>query len=462
MKNSRRQFLASVGSLAALPAFPAILSTRSPNALLSHACVGTANMAGGDLKSIASHKRTHITALCDVDSAFLAAAHKRHPDARIYRSWKEMLEKEGDRIDSVNVSTPDHMHAPVILAALARGKNVYAQKPLCHSLAECRAIEKLVNEKRAVTQLGTQIASWVCDRQTVAAIESGAIGRIKHVWLFTNSGWFANGRRAWPLPADPVPATLDWKLWLGDQVPCRPYAKGVYHPRMWRHWCAFGSSWLGDMGSHIFSPVWLGMRLGMLGPTAVRAEVIDDKWSATFREQFWPRMAHITWTFPGVKATGGQPFDIEWCDGPLDPKLNPTGQFLLPPEIRALAARTHFKTMPLQGRVIEGEDGWILSTHFGRGAGSMPAFVMKNGKKPPVLPELPEVRSHYHEYLDCCLDGGEPRSRLNWSARFTETIVLGNEAQLMPGRTIRWNAETGVKTVEGYNTNGKGEASCLQ
>ena len=445
MKTSRRQFLLSASALASLPAFPAILSNRSPNSLLSHACVGTANMAGADLNSISSHKRTHITALCDVDSAYLAAAKKRHPDARIYRDWREMLEKEGDKIDSVNVSTPDHMHAPAVLAALARGKNVYAQKPLCHELADCRKIEKLAHAKGAVTQLGTQIASWICDRQTVAYVESGAIGAIKHVWLFTNSGGFAAGKRTWPLPEDPVPATLDWKLWLGD-VPYRPYVKGVYHPGAWRRWIAFGSSWLGDMGSHIFSPVWQGMHLDQTGPLSVRAEVIDDKWSAAFKEQYWPRMCHITWQFPGVKATGGKPFEMEWLDGGLHQPATPA-QFLLPPQIQALAAQTHFKTMPVQGRVIEGEDGYIISTHFGKGEGSMPAFVMKNGKKAPVLPKLPEVRSHYHEYLDCCLDGGKPRSRFAWSARLTETIILGNDAQRVPGRTIRWDAAKGVKTL---------------
>ena len=440
---NRRQFLLSSTAFAAVPAFPAILSNRSPNSLLSHACVGTANMAGADLHDISSHQRTHITALCDVDSAYLAAAHKRFPDARIYRNWKEMLEKEGDKIDSVNVSTPDHMHAPIVLDALARGKNVYAQKPLCHELEDCRKIEKLSNEKKAVTQLGTQIASWTCDRQTVAAIESGAIGRIQHVWLFTNSGGFARGARTWPLPEDPVPETLDWKLWLGH-VPYRPYAKGVYHPGTWRRWRAFGSSWLGDMGSHIFSPVWLGMHLDKLGPTAVRAEVIDDHWSAAFKEQYWPRMCHITWTFPGVKATGDQPFEMEWLDGDAG---NSPSSFLLPPHIQALAEQTHFKKMPVQGRVIEGEEGWIISHHFGGVPGSMPAFVMKNGKTAPALPELPDVRNHYHDYLDCCLDGGAPRSRFAWSARLTETLILGNEAQLVPGKTIKWNAATGERKI---------------
>ena len=147
----RREFLLSSCAFAAAPAFPAILSNRSPNSLLSHACIGTANMAGADLSDISSHKRTHITALCDVDSAYLAAAKKKHPDARCYRSWEEMLEKEGDKIDSVNVSTPDHMHAPAILSALKRGKNVYGQKPLCHEIGECRQIEKLAAAKGVST-----------------------------------------------------------------------------------------------------------------------------------------------------------------------------------------------------------------------------------------------------------------------------------------------------------------------
>lgn len=443
---NRRQFLLSSAAFAAAPAFPAILSNRSPNSLLSHACVGTANMAGADLRDISSHKRTHITALCDVDSAYLAAAHKRFPDARIYRDWREMLDKEGDKIDSVNVSTPDHMHAPIVLDALARGKNVYAQKPLCHELADCRKIEARATAKKAVTQLGTQIASWACDRQTVAFVESGVIGAIKHVWLFTNSGGFTGAKRAWPLKADPVPATLDWKLWLGHTPP-RPYTAGVYHPGTWRRWRAFGSSWLGDMGSHIFSPVWLGMHLDTIGPTSIRAEVVDDGWSDEMKAQYWPRMCHITWQFPGVKATGGKPFEMEWCDGPSDPKANTAPQFLLPPEIQALAAKTHFGKMPVQGRVIEGEDGWIISHHFGGVPNSMPAFIMKNGKKAPEMPALPEVRSHYHEYLDCCLDGGAPRSRFAWSARLTETLILGNEAQLLAGKTIKWNAKTGEKTL---------------
>ena len=447
MKNiSRRRFLGGVAAaagLAPVTGFPAVVKLRNPNSMLSHACVGTANMAGADLASLSSHKRTHITALCDVDSAYLAAAHKKHPDARIYRDWYEMLATEGDRIDSVNVSTPDHMHAPIAKEALKRGLNVYCQKPLCKSLDDCRAIEQLSSAKQAVTQLGTQIASWQCDRQTVELLRKGVIGRVKHVWLFTNSGGHARGERRWPLAADLVPENLDWKRWLGH-VAFRPYSKGVYHPGTWRRWLDFGSSWLGDMGSHIFSPVWIGLGMNRLGPTAVRAEVSEDGWSEEMKRQFWPRMCHITWSFPGIAATGGQPFEIEWCDGDGDPKSNCPAKFLPPAQFRELAAKTHFKTLPVQGRVVEGEEGWLISHHFGGVPGSLPEVVMKNGGAAPTLPTVPEVKSHYHEYLDCCLDGGEPRSRFAWSARLTEAIILGNMAQLRAGETLKWDGAKGL------------------
>ena len=122
---NRRSFLKTATASAAalltpVKGFPAVVKLRNPNALLSHACVGTGNMARSDLDSLRSHKGTHITALCDVDANYLKAAHALCPDARIYRNWAEMLEKEGTAIDSVNVSTPDHMHAEIILNALRK------------------------------------------------------------------------------------------------------------------------------------------------------------------------------------------------------------------------------------------------------------------------------------------------------------------------------------------------------
>lgn len=129
----RRGFIGRTGALFAVAAatpvagFPAVVKRRSPNSLLSHACIGTANMGRADLDGLKACKDLHITALCDVDSDYLAAAKKLCPDARVYRDAFEMLAAEGDRIDSVNVSTPDHTHAQYVLDALGRGLNVYGQ-----------------------------------------------------------------------------------------------------------------------------------------------------------------------------------------------------------------------------------------------------------------------------------------------------------------------------------------------
>ena len=235
---TRRAFLRTAAAAAAVPAlgFPAVVKLRRPNELLSHASIGTGNMARADLNGLRSHPGLHVTALCDVDANYLAQAKRLCPDARVYRNAFEMFEKEGAALDSVNVSTPDHTHAQYVLEALRRGLNVYGQKPLCHALADCGRIARLAAEKGAVTQMGTQIAAWECDRKTVAALRRGLVGEVRRVWLFSTRRHEPGAAHfAWPLREDPVPATLDWALWLGPAAP-RPYTAGVYHPGAWRKW----------------------------------------------------------------------------------------------------------------------------------------------------------------------------------------------------------------------------------
>ena len=444
MKQARRSFIRNAAGVASLSmcgyAFPAITRTRSPNALLSHACIGTGNMARADLGGLMSHKRIHITALCDVDSTYLAAAKKMCPDARIYRDAFEMMASEGDRIDSVNVSTPDHTHAQYVLEALRRGLNVYGQKPLCHELADCRRIEQMAAKAGTVTQMGTQVAAFVCDRQTVNLLRSGVIGQVKKVWLFsTRRSDPPASAFEFPPKESSVPATLDWKLWLGPAKD-RPYAAGCYHPHTWRRWRDFGSSWIGDLEIHLMSPIWLGLNLGTTGPKSVTAEVSDDGWTEAQKAAFWPRMCHITWTFPGIKATGGKPFEIEWCDGFGDRARYLEPKFLPPAFLQDIAARTPYGELPPQGRVVEGSDGWLLSTHYG----VPPVVLMKNSAKSVPVSELSPGQSHYHEYVNCCLYGGKPTSSFAWAGRMTEMSLIGNAAQLKPGVTLNWDNEKGV------------------
>ena len=451
-KMTRRSFLASVGAAgaAAVPfaGFPAILKLRKPNELLSHAAIGCANQAADDLRDLASHKDINITAICDVDSSFLAAAHKRFPRAKIYRDAFEMFADLGDKIDSVNVSTPDHTHAQYIIEALNRGLNVYAQKPLCRTVEDSRNIEALAAKKGVVTQMGTQIAAHECDRQTVALLRSGVIGEIRHVWIFSNRGGQSRADHTWPLKPSPIPPSLDWKTWLGS-APWRDYVEKVYHPFAWRRWRDFGTSWLGDLGLHLLSPVWIGMDIGTSSPLDVKAEYTIE--SPELMRQFWPRNSHVTWKMPGIAATGGKPYDIEWCDGSIvdrdavlngdkdafsSKSMNIEGSGVrasmdpkyFPPEFfKELFAKTPIGKQPFQGRVVEGTEGWVLSVHYE----VAPAAVLKNGKviAPPQVGPAP---SHWHEYINCCLNGGTPTSSFAWAGRLSEMVIRGNEAMVIP------------------------------
>src|SRR5208283_5801503 len=179
---SRRQFLrtAAVAGLAA--PFISCRSARpraiAANEKLHHACIGVGGMGWVDLHNFLEHERLQIVALCDVDSNTLDKAAKEVPGARLYSDWRELLEKEGDRIDSINAAVPDHTHFSIAYSAIQRGKHVYCQKPLCHDVAEVRALTQAAIQKGVVTQLGTQMASGIGDRTAVALLRSGAIGKV--------------------------------------------------------------------------------------------------------------------------------------------------------------------------------------------------------------------------------------------------------------------------------------------
>ena len=435
MRMNRRCFLRTAGAAAvAIPftGFPAVVKRRNANELLSHASIGVGGMGFADLSELKPHHAINITAICDVDSNSLERAKKLCPDARIYRDAFEMFAAEGDRIDSVNVATPDHTHAQYILQALKRGQNVYAQKPICHDIVDCQRIFDAARQSKAVTQMGTQIAAWECDRTTVAAIRSGTIGEIRKVWLFsTRRDDPGADYYRWPLEPAPVPKTLEWKIWLGP-AKFRPYVPKVYHPGQWRRWRDFGSSWLGDLGLHLMSPVWIGMDLGVSRPISIRAEISDDGFNEDQRREFWPGNSHIVWEMPGVKASGGKPFVVEWCDGFESARFRMEPRFMPPAFLQDIAAQTPAGRLPLEGRVIEGEKGWILSTHVFAG----PYYVMKDGRRPPPLPLAGAKCNHRFEYIDCCIGGGRPASSFDWTLAMNEMMLLGNDAMLRPNENL--------------------------
>ena len=161
-----------------------MISSASPNGKLNHAVIGSDGQGWSDLNNISSHPNEHFTAICDVDTSRMAKAAAKFPDARKYQDWRELLDAEGDKIDSVQVAIPDHMHASVSIAAMKKNKHVYCEKPLAHEIAEARAMGNWAKKSGVITQMGNQIQSSIEYRSAVVLLQNGVIGKIKevHAW----------------------------------------------------------------------------------------------------------------------------------------------------------------------------------------------------------------------------------------------------------------------------------------
>lgn len=429
---SRRRFLqlsACAGMtapfLVSCKSSPQTLAPRTfaANEKLSHACIGVGGMGWNDLHQFAKHPRVQITALCDVDANNLAKAAAEFPGARIYPDWRELLSSEGNRIDSVNVAVPDHMHFPIAFTAIQKGKHVYCQKPMCHDVAEVRALTQAAESRKVVTQLGTQVASTQHERAAVQLLRQGIIGRVTRAYLCSNRpGAVENYRLAGPRPAtgSPAPTNVNWDLWIGT-APMRPYAPDIYHPVKWRAWQDFGTGWSGDIGCHIFDPVWKG--LGLQPPIDVQAEV-QESWrnSPARRADTWPQGNHITWTLPGNDMVAGNKLVIEWFDG----------EFYPPEHIRKLYSED-LKEYPPESSMVVGTEGTLLIGH------GLPSQLLPESKFKHVRPQAPEPRNHYHHFADSCLGLAKTESHFTQTGPMTETILLGTVAIRVPGEKLAWD-----------------------
>jgi predicted dehydrogenase len=386
--------------------------------------VGVGGMMGlNDLQNFLQHKKVQIVALCDVDANYLKKAAELAPGARTYSDWREMLEKEGNRLDSVNVTAPDHMHFPIACQAIKARKHVYCQKPMCHDVAEVRALTQAAIQAKVVTQLGTQMASGVGDRTAVHLLRAGAVGKIRRAILCANRpGAIQAYRLLGPRPAgaQEPPTNLKWDLWLGT-APARAYWPDIYHPVKWRAWLDFGTGWSGDIGCHIFDAVWKGLRLGT--PATVIAEV-QESWrnSPARRADTWPQSNHITWTFPANSLIEGKELTAEWFDGEMYP----------PADARALFTTDNY---PTESAMLLGTEG---------------AMLIPSGQRPFLLPESKfkdyprprfEARNHYHHFVDACLGGEMTECHFAQTGPMTETILLGTVAVRVPGQRLEWNPE---------------------
>ncbi len=422
---NRRTFLAASAAAAVtgLRAGRAKAQTPSPNAKLCHACIGVGGMGYGDLNSFKSHAGLQVVAICDVDKGTLDKAAALLPGVRTYTDWRELLAKEGGKIDSVNVATPDHMHASIALSALRAHKHVYCQKPLCRDIAEIRAVMQAAQSSGQVTQLGTQYASMVGDRMAVKYLQDGVLGEISRIVLFMTVKATSSIPGPRPEKGSPPPQTLNWDLWLGT-APVREYAPNLYHPFFWRAWQDFGTGVMGDNQSHLFDSSWKG--LDLTAPLSVKAEV-QESWKNTpaRRTDNWPQNRHLVWTFPGTARSGGKPITVEWFDG----------HDTIPQEYTRYAHDVGLKELPKIGSLVIGSEGAMLMEH-----GTAPRLASDGRLKKLPKPALPPHPSHYHHFVDACLGKAKTESDFMRTGPMTEAIMLGNIAVRIPDTELRWDA----------------------
>jgi predicted dehydrogenase len=420
---SRRRFIQATAALAL--ASPFILRCSSgpskPGNILRHACIGVGGMGFQDLGKFKSDPNVKIIALCDVDADILKKASELVPEARIYSDWRELLKKEADNIDSVNVTVPDHNHFAIAYSAIKKGKHVYCQKPMCHDVAEVRLLTEASVKAKVVTQLGTQFAAGKGDRIAVQLLRDKTIGRIKHVYLCSNRpGAVENYRLVGPRPVQgqEPPESLNWEIWTGT-APKRPFVPEIYHTMKWRAWQDFGTGWSGDIGCHIFDAVWKGISLKP--PLSVIAEV-QESWknSPERRGDTWPQGDHITWMFPGNEFTESDHLPVEWFDG----------EFYPPQEIRDLYTGTEY---PAESAMLIGTGGAMLIPHQ-----QVPVLLPETKFKGLQMPAL-EPGNHYHSFVVACLGGPKTESHFAQTGPMTEAILLGTVAIRVPDTLLEWD-----------------------
>ena len=230
----------------------------APSETVLHASFGGGGRAAADVAEAAASKHFKLVAIADVDLSRAAEMKKRFPEAKVYQDWRELLDTEKG-LNSVTISTPDHMHATMTMRAMQMGLAVCTQKPLTHTIQEARVLAKVAREKKLVTQMGIQIHSNATHRAIVEIVHGGAIGKVKEVYSWSGKDW--GDRGALPDRKDPVPEGLSWDGWLGVAAD-RPFiGGGYYHPGNWRKRVDFGTGTFGDMGCHILDPVFGALAL---------------------------------------------------------------------------------------------------------------------------------------------------------------------------------------------------------
>jgi predicted dehydrogenase len=404
----RRDVLKTLTTGTALAAFTIVprhvlggIGYTVPSEKLNIAGIGVGNRGWTVIRQMEPH---NIVAICDVDAKYLGKASERYPHARKFRDFRKLIDWESRNIDAVVVCSTDHTHAPASMAALRTGKHVYCEKPLTHSVYEARTLAEQARDSGLATQMGNEAHSGSNYRRVVELVRCGAIGDVREVHCWCDQAW---GNMDRPPHSPPVPANLDWDLWLGP-APQRPYHP-CYHPVAWRNWWDFGNGRLGDMGCHMLDlPFWA---LDLKYPLTIEAE------GPPVHRESTPLWRVCRWEFPARGAL--PPVKLTWYDGGKRPALQKEHDM---PDYR-------------EGTLFVGAEGMLIA-EYGKHQ-LFPREKFADFRRPARTIE--QSPGHAEEWLAACQTGTPTGTHFGYSGPLTETVLLGTVAY-RTGQKLAWDA----------------------
>ncbi len=411
-----------------------VLGSRAyaaPSGKINIAGVGIGGVGKSFLQGCAQEQAARIAFLCDVDHQYAKPTFEEYPQAKRYRDYREMLDKEDKNIDAVLVATPDHTHAMITMEAIRRHKHVLCVKPLTRTICEARTVMDAARKAGVATQVTASSSTSDSAATLCEMIQDGAIGEVREVHCWSNRPLWPQGMLR-PEGSDPVPAHFDWDLWLGP-APVRPFkdkwgkdhlvmkqAKynypfdAVYHPWNFRGWWDFGTGALGDMGCHHLNTLFRALKLGH--PSSVWASSTKAMPEAT------PLASTVAWEFPARE--GMPPVTVYWYDGGIKP-----------PRPRELEEN---RPWPDEGNLYIGSKGKILGdTNGGR---IIPQSKMQSYKLPPkTLPRSNFKNIATGEWIRACTGGEQASCHFDIGGLLAEVVLLGNIA-IRRGKKLYWDA----------------------
>ncbi|HUP02752.1 MAG TPA: Gfo/Idh/MocA family oxidoreductase [Bryobacteraceae bacterium] len=501
---SRRHFFYGALLAGAVPAggfgsVPSLLKVgyKSPNERLNLATIGAGGRAADDIHGCVNESDKGLTpnyvAFTDVDDVSAAAIFNQFPSSARYKDFRKMLDREEKNIDAVIIAIPDFMHATAAMWCMERGKHVYVEKPLTHTVWEARQLAAAAAKFGVATQMGNQGYSNNGARVASEIIWSGEIGDVTEVHAFTTRPIWPQGMTQIP-PAGPIPLTLDWDLWLGisawreypgpvtteaEGAPApRPAAggqagrgggrglgggsrNGFYQPFNWRGFFDWGCGPLGDMACHILGAVNMSLMLG--APKSVQVIQQDGKSPFAF-----PKHSITIFEFPARHNMA--PVKVYWYDAlgqypkpywpqgisEEEPIFGGPGAFGPAPQAtagRAGAAniagggRAPAVTAPgrggggrgiSEGAIFAGSKGFLTTDTYGASVRLLPQERHNAYKVPPEL--LTRSPGHYADWMRACKGGAPACSNFSVSGPFSEWIVMGVTALHFDGK-LEWDSE---------------------